>query len=59
MSPTTASCCVVLNQQQQTNQYHCNELADQASASANPTKPKKYCTVVEQGRVVVKPIEKD
>ncbi|HEY9709115.1 MAG TPA: hypothetical protein V6D48_13010 [Oculatellaceae cyanobacterium] len=56
--PTTASCAVVLNQQQQTNIHQCNQLtdkADKASVSSSETQP-KYCTVVEDGRVVVKPV---
>lgn len=59
MPPTTTSCCAVtLNQQQQTNISHCKHIAEQASASSNPNKP-KLCTVVENGRVVVKAIAQD
>lgn len=59
MPPTTTTCCAVtLNQQQQTNIGHCKKIAEQASASPNPTKPKS-CTVVENGRVVVKAIAQD
>lgn len=59
MSPNTTACCAVtLNQQQQTNIDHCKKIADQASISPNPPKP-KLCTVVENGRVVVKAIAQD
>ncbi|HEY9675134.1 MAG TPA: hypothetical protein V6D11_27080 [Waterburya sp.] len=59
MSPTTTTCCAVtLNQQQQTNIDHCKKIAEQASVSSNPTKP-KLCTVVENGRVVVKAMAQD
>ncbi|HEY9831079.1 MAG TPA: hypothetical protein V6D26_10905 [Stenomitos sp.] len=59
MSPITTACCAVtLNQQQQTNIDHCKSLAEQNSANTNQTKP-KYCTVVENGRVIVKPIAQD
>ncbi|MBD2016308.1 hypothetical protein H6F96_20325 [Microcoleus sp. FACHB-53] len=59
MSPNTTACCAVtLNQQQQTNIDHCKSLADQNSASTDKIRP-KYCTVVENGRVVVKPIAQD
>ncbi|HAA32014.1 MAG TPA: hypothetical protein DCE56_35330 [Cyanobacteria bacterium UBA8553] len=52
---TTACCAVVLNQQQQTNIHQCNQLTDNSAVSSSQTKP-KYCTVVEDGRVVVKPV---
>ncbi|MCA1991036.1 MAG: hypothetical protein LDL41_03175 [Coleofasciculus sp. S288] len=60
MSPFMTSCCpTVLHQQQESNLHHQNrlahQLADDASASFHPSK-RKYCTVVENGRVVVKPI---
>lgn len=59
MSPSTSACCAaLLNQRQQTNINHCQQIATQASVSCNQTKP-KYRTVVENGRVVVKPIEQD
>lgn len=59
MSPTTTACCaVLLNQHQQININHCQQIANQAPISCDQTKP-KYCTVVENGRVVVKPIEQD
>jgi hypothetical protein len=61
MSPNTTACCAVtLNQQQQTNIDHCQSksLAEQNSVSTDQTKP-KYCTVVENGRVIVKPIAQD
>ena len=59
MSPSTSACCaVILNQRQQTNIDHCQQIANQASVRCDQTKP-KYCTVVENGRVVVKPIEQD
>jgi hypothetical protein len=59
MSPNTSACCAVtLNQQQQTNIDHCNSLADHNSVSPDKIKT-KYCTIVENGRVVVKPIAQD
>lgn len=59
MSPITTACCAVtLNQQQQTHINHCKSLADQNSVSPDKTKL-KYCTIVENGRVVVKPIAHD
>ncbi|AFZ16943.1 hypothetical protein [Allocoleopsis franciscana] len=59
MSPITTACCAVtLNQQQQTHINHCKALADQDSVSLYKIKP-KYCTIVENGRVVVKPIAQD
>jgi len=53
--PNTACCAAALNQQQQTNTYHCNRLSEQTSASAERNQKPKNCTVVENGRVVVKP----
>jgi hypothetical protein len=51
--PTTACCVVTLNQQQQQTIQHCNQSADNTSVKHD--KPKlKNCTVVENGRVVVK-----
>jgi len=59
MSHSTTPCCaVVLNQQQHMNTDHCKQVADKASASCDQAKP-KYCTVVENGRVVVKAIAQD
>lgn len=59
MSPITTACCAVtLNQQQQTNIDHCHSLAAQNSVSPDKIKT-KYCTIVENGRVVVKPIAQD
>lgn len=54
--PNTACCATALNQQQQTNIYHCNRLSEQPSVSAERTEKPKNCTVVENGRVVVKPL---
>ena len=54
--PNSACCAAALNEQQQTNIYHCNQLTEQTSVSAERTEKPKYCTVVENGRVVVKPI---
>ncbi|OUL19916.1 MULTISPECIES: hypothetical protein [unclassified Nostoc] len=55
MSPTPCSCCVVtLNQQQEQNISHqkqCQDVPDNHSKSVV-----KNCTVVENGRVVVKPL---
>lgn len=59
MSHSTTPCCaVVLNQQQHMNIDHCKQVADKVSASCDQAKP-KYCTVVENGRVVVKAIAQD
>lgn len=60
MSPYSTACFVsILNQQQQLNIYNhnqkANELDNDTTASCYPTE-RKYCTVVEGGRVVVKPI---
>jgi hypothetical protein len=58
LSSTTACCVAVLNQQQQSNIHRhrsANQLTDDVSVSVNPNQ-RKYCTVVENGRVVVKPI---
>jgi hypothetical protein len=54
--PNAACCASALNKQQQINIYRCNQLSEQASVSAERTEKSKYCTVVENGRVVVKPI---
>ncbi|HEY9726933.1 MAG TPA: hypothetical protein V6D50_10845 [Chroococcales cyanobacterium] len=54
--PNTACCAAALNAQQQTNIYRCNQLAEQTSVNAEHTEKPQYCTVVENGRVVVKPI---
>ncbi len=56
MSVTASTCCVVvINQQQQQNIYHQKQCAD---TPVNPGKStSKNCTVVENGRVVVKPSE--
>ncbi len=57
MTPSTATCCVtILNHRQEAIAYHSNHSprkpADVAiSSSANQN---KYCTVVENGRVVVR-----
>nr|WP_144051306.1 hypothetical protein [Calothrix sp. PCC 7507] len=57
MSLTSCSCCVVvLNQQQEQNISHQNQCQD---VPVNHSKSDvKNCTVVENGRVVVKPLEK-
>lgn len=52
--PTAACCAVVLNQQQQQTIEYCNSSADDAPASYGKTTAKN-CTVVEDGRVVVRP----
>jgi len=57
--PTTACCASALSAQQQTNIYHCNQMTEQTSVSLEQTEKPKYCTVVENGRVVVKPIVSD
>lgn len=63
MSSTNSACCAVtLNQQQEQNiQYHktqCTEKTPCAHDSVHNSKSiSKNCTVVENGRVVVKPVQ--
>ena len=58
MSLPTASCCaVVLNQQQQQNLHHHHQCAGGGAEKSD--KPVVKCTVVENGRVVVKPLPAD
>ncbi|WP_373528522.1 hypothetical protein [Nostoc sp.] len=53
--PSCPSCVVVLNQQQEQNVSHQNQCQDvPLNHSKNPV---KNCTVVENGRVVVKPLQ--
>ncbi|MCL6751244.1 hypothetical protein KBT16_09780 [Nostoc sp. CCCryo 231-06] len=56
MSFSCSACCVVvLNQQQEQNISHQKQCQD---VSVNPSKSMvKSCTVVENGRVVVKPLQ--
>ena len=54
--PNAACCAAALNQQQQMNIYRCNQLREQPSLDSERTEKPKNCTVVENGRVVVKPI---
>jgi hypothetical protein len=56
--PTVSSCVVVLNQQRQEAYRHCKSCDEPAdSLKQHPDKPaSKNCTVVENGRVVVKPL---
>ncbi|MBW4576181.1 MAG: hypothetical protein KME08_12970 [Aphanothece sp. CMT-3BRIN-NPC111] len=54
--PASACCFVVLNQQQQQHTYHHKQCADDASVNQGKT-TQKSCTVVENGRVVVKPLQ--
>ncbi|WP_193195701.1 hypothetical protein [Nostoc sp. MG11] len=52
--PSCACCVVVLNQQQEQNNFHQNQSQD---VPVNHSKSAvKNCTVVENGRVVVKPL---
>jgi hypothetical protein len=57
MSFTTSACCAVtLNQQQEQNiQHHKTQCADSSVNHSKSTS--KNCTVVENGRVVVKPAQ--
>jgi hypothetical protein len=56
MSFTSCPCCVaVLNQQQEQNKYYNNPSDD--TCVDESTKPVKTCTVVENGRVVVKQVQ--
>ncbi|AFZ26229.1 hypothetical protein Cylst_4124 [Cylindrospermum stagnale PCC 7417] len=53
--PNCPSCVVVLNQQQEQNISHQHQCQD---AQVNYSKSTvKKCTVVENGRVVVKPLQ--
>lgn len=55
MSIPTAACCTVTLRQQQEQAIHHQ---DQCQDAVNPCKEvRKSCTVVENGRVVVKPVE--
>ncbi len=62
MAPSSTACCVtILNQRQQITAHQSNHCSDRKtgvaiSSSSNQT---KYCTVVENGRVVVKPISSE
>lgn len=53
-SLSCASCAVVLNQQQRQNTSHQNQCQD--NSVDHPKSVDKTCTVVENGRVVVKPL---
>ena len=56
--PIGSCCAVVLQQQHQvTNQYrhHCDSTPDQSTARKADSATSK-CTIVENGRVVVKPL---
>ncbi|MEA5504854.1 hypothetical protein VB735_17420 [Halotia wernerae UHCC 0503] len=56
MSLASCACCVaVLNQQQEQNIFYQNQC--QAIPVANSKNLVKNCTVVENGRVVVKPLQ--
>ncbi len=57
--PISAPCCViVLNQQQQQNTDHYNQSLDDDEHKVKYGKTKsKNCTVVENGRVVVRPLQ--
>lgn len=53
MSAHVSACCpIILNQQQQNIHRSCNQPVD---ISANCKTMSKNCTVVEDGRVVVRP----
>ena len=55
MSSPTASCCAVVLNQQQQNLHHYHQCAE--GVAEKPDKPVvRNCTVVENGRVVVKPL---
>ena len=56
MSFASSVCCVhVLKQQGEQNVQYQNEC--QSMPDKQCQKPKNYCTVVENGRVVVKPLQ--
>ena len=52
MSVSLPSCCISLQNHQQVN-YHLRSYLDRAAAENRPSKS-KTCTVIENGRVVVK-----
>ncbi|MBD2680037.1 MULTISPECIES: hypothetical protein [Nostoc] len=54
-STSCSSCVVILNQQQEENISHKKQCQDVPVNDTNNTG--KNCTVVENGRVVVKPIQ--
>jgi len=58
MSFTACPCCVVvLNQQREQNVSNQNQHEDVPSVVNNSKNSAKSCTVVENGRVVVKPLQ--
>ncbi|WP_414581935.1 hypothetical protein [Scytonema sp. PCC 10023] len=62
LSTTSACCAVTLNQQQEQNiQYHKTQCTDKTRCANEPANngksTSKKCTVVENGRVVVKPVQ--
>ena len=59
MTPSTTACCVtILNRQQEATAYHSNHCPRKACdvAISSSSNQNKYCTVVENGRVVVRAI---
>jgi hypothetical protein len=59
MTPSTTACCVtILNQRQETTAYHSNHSPRKPTdvAISSSSNQNKYCTVVENGRVVVRAI---
>jgi hypothetical protein len=55
-APTASSCIVVLNQQREQAIQHHNEQCDKASIA--PCRAlSSSCTIVENGKVVVRPIQ--
>ena len=64
VAPVGSCCAIILRQQRQvTNQYwhHCDSTPDQSTARTTARKANSAtskCTIVENGRVVVKPLSK-
>ncbi|WP_211176297.1 hypothetical protein [Brasilonema sp. UFV-L1] len=62
MSLTTSTCCAVTlsQQQEQNNHYHktqCDQMQCVETRVDNCNSTTKNCTVVENGRVVIKPAQ--
>jgi hypothetical protein len=55
--PTAACCAVILNQQQEQNFHHQQQYANTV-VNHERCPSSQNCTVVENGRVVVKPAQK-
>ncbi|MDM9383409.1 hypothetical protein QUB80_22215 [Chlorogloeopsis sp. ULAP01] len=54
--PTAACCAVILNQQQEQNFHHQQQCAN-TTVNHGRSASSQNCTVVENGRVVIKPVQ--